>query len=358
MLDGFIGALRLQGDFCERLQAPLTAAVVRTAADDAEAGGPFAAAGGPWRGATREAAVDDAVALRLAGAMHALALGGRMPDLAGAYSAGAVHDAGAFSASLKAAAGREPDFIAGFMRSPPQTNEVRRSLCLVGGFLTVAHETGLPLRTLEIGASAGLNLNWDAFHYAFAGADDWGDPASPVQLEGDWRGPSPPRPALRVASRAACDLAPIDVRDPLQLQRLTAYVWPEQPDRLARLRAAAALAVAHDVRVEQADAGAWARVHVRPQAGVATVLYHSVMRQYLSPETTARLDATIASAGAAATPEAPFAYLTMEPAGRQSHEPHEVRLRTWPADEDRRLARVHPHGAIVFWEGSTPRSVA
>ena len=350
MLDGYIAALRLQGDFCDRLSAPLTACVVRTAADDAERGGPFGVVGEPWRDATMDKCVDDAVALRLAGAMHALALGGRAPEVAQAYAAGSLAGVPAFSADLVAVAARELAFITDFMRSPPQTNEVRRSLCLVGGFLTIAAETGLPLATLEIGASAGLNLNWDAFRFAFAEGEGWGDPTSPVQLSGDWRGASPPLPALKVASREACDVAPIDVHDDASLVRLKAYVWPEQPDRLERLEAAATLARAKGVMVEAADCGEWAQAHARPRPGVATVLYHSVMRQYLSSETAARLDAAIARAGAEATAEAPFAYLTMEPGGRQSHEPHEVRLTMWPGGQTRRLARVHPHGAMVLWE--------
>ena len=56
------------------------------------------------------------------------------------------------------------------MLSPPQTNEVLRSAALLGGFLTVAEETGLPLRCLELGSSAGLNQSWDAYGYRL-GAD-------------------------------------------------------------------------------------------------------------------------------------------------------------------------------------------
>ena len=37
-----------------------------------------------------------------------------------------------------------------------------RSSALIGGYLLVARETGLPLRVLETGASAGLNLRWNS----------------------------------------------------------------------------------------------------------------------------------------------------------------------------------------------------
>ncbi len=69
-------------------------------------------------------------------------------------------------------------YIETFLSSAPQTNEVGRSGVLVGGFLQIAKETGLPLRLLEIGASAGLNAVWDRYHYQL-GAADWGDRRAP-----------------------------------------------------------------------------------------------------------------------------------------------------------------------------------
>ena len=46
----------------------------------------------------------------------------------------------------------------------------------------MAKETGLPLRTFELGASAGLNLYWDRYAYQLGGAGVWGDATSPVKL--------------------------------------------------------------------------------------------------------------------------------------------------------------------------------
>src|SRR5258708_21777209 len=103
----------------------------------------------------------------------------------------------------------------------PQTNEVRRSLCLVGGFLEIGKATGLPMRCFEIAASAGLNLSWDRYRYRM-GEAEWGDAAAAVAMDTDWTGPAPPVDAAgQGIARAACDRRPTDPADPDQRRRLT-----------------------------------------------------------------------------------------------------------------------------------------
>ena len=101
---------------------------------------------------------------------------------------------------------------------------------------------GLPLRRLEIGASAGLNAIWDRYSYQL-GAVGWGDPKSAVRIAPTWEGPSPPIDAsMRVIARRACDISPIDLEDAAQRLRLRAYVWADQRERLLRLENAVDLA--------------------------------------------------------------------------------------------------------------------
>jgi len=104
-----------------------------------------------------------------------------------------------------------------------QTNEVRRCAALLGGFLAAARSAKRPLRLLEIGSSAGLLLFWDRYRYAL-GPHAWGDPASPLLLDAEWRGAPPDLDApVRIASRRGCDLYPLDIRDPSQLRRIESY---------------------------------------------------------------------------------------------------------------------------------------
>ena len=62
------------------------------------------------------------------------------------------------------------------------------------GFCVVAAETRIPLRVLEVGASAGLNLRFDRYAYS-SGALRWGDDRSAVRFEDLYLdGRTPPHP--------------------------------------------------------------------------------------------------------------------------------------------------------------------
>jgi hypothetical protein len=306
----------------------------------------------PWAGAGTRALVGDAIPLRWLGGAHDLVLAGEAPDVADAYpTPPRSGDPAAAWSALRQAMIARPERFAEFMGHEPQTNEVRRSACLLPGFLTVARETGLPLRLFEIGASAGLNQLWDRYHYDLGEAGAWGDPASPVRLDATWSG-GPPRldAPVEVISRAACDRKPMDIRDALARRRLKAYLWPDQFERLARLDAAIAMALAAGARVDAEDAVTWTARRAAPEEGAATVLFHSIFWQYLAAETQAALTIAIEELGARASATAPFAWLRMEPPADNLAEVH-VRLTLWPGGEDRLLARVHPHGASVDWVG-------
>lgn len=351
MSNDLVQALLIQSKACAYLGSAFHAELLNCAAADLEAGGAVAPLLAPWAGADPKAIMAAAVPLRLLGALHDLVLSGEDAALSAAYpSPNRTADAQvAWREAARAIVEREAQFAA-FMQHEPQTNEVRRSVCLLGGFLTIARETGLPLRCFEIAASAGLNLSWDKYNYRLGDAA-WG-PESPVHLPTDWSGPLPPLDAeVAVIERAACDRRPVDLTDPVQRRRLLAYVWPDQFERLDRLRAAIDLALAMEIAVETADAVAWTKRVASPSPGAATVIYHSVFWQYMPAKSQAALRQVIEDFGAAATPEAPLAWLRMEPPP-ENMAGMEVRLTLWPGGEERVLADVHPHGASVRWRAA------
>lgn len=339
-------AFRQQAGVCAGMGSPFTARLCALAADRLTRGGAVADRLLDWPGDPSSRA--DAVPLRLAGALHALAREGRDAGVAAAWPPHRVSDAALWSA-VTAALEAHAAFLLARLDSPPQTNETQRSAALCPGYLTVAAETGLPLVCSEIGASAGLNLLWDRFAYAF-GAARWGDPAAPVRIAPDWTGPPPPLPDARVVERAGCDLAPLDPAAPATEDRLLSFVWADQPERLARTRAALALARAEGMRVAKADAGDWVAARLaEPRPGRAHVVAHSIMWQYLPETTRDRIKGAIAEAGARATPDAPVAWLRLEGDGAEPG--GAVTLDLWPGGTRRLLARADYHGRWVDWRG-------
>lgn len=310
----FAALLREQAGWCRRLGSPLYAHLLDEAADDTATGGPA------W--AILRGHEDDppgsALVLRLMGAVHRLVLEGRLLDLRpllpvrGRRCAVSGRVGRRFAPRSKNTATRSRLLL----ERPVQTNEVGRSAALVGGFLTVARATGLPLRCLEIGASAGLNLRWDHLRYEAEHAV-WGDPAAPVCLRG-FEGALPPLDVpARVVARAGCDTDPIDPSTDDGARTLRAYVWPDQEDRHALLAGALAIARRVPAAVERAEAEAWlARRLTEPFAGAATVVYHSITWQYLGPEARRSVRSLLEHAGKRATAHAPLAWLRFEPVTR------------------------------------------
>jgi hypothetical protein len=246
---------------------------------------------------------------------------------------------------------RDRAWVAAFIRSAPQTNETRRSIALLSGFLTFAQTWDGPVDTLEIGASAGLNLNWDRFAYR---TRDWRWGAdSPVIIDTDWNGTAPPTETrINVRHRAACDLNPLDVRDAAQRLQLKSYIWPDQPDRLARFDGAVALALANDVRVDRADAAIWIADRLAKRArDAATIVYHSIFLQYPPREARAAIVEAIQRAGAEATTAAPLAWVRLEPEGVTDgvDTPRMVvDIHVWPSGERRMLAYTDGHVRSVY----------
>jgi hypothetical protein len=287
--------------------------------------------------------------LRLLGAVHERVLAGAAPELARFYpSMGGTPSWPEVWTAFLAVVEGEPDALRERLAHFPQTNEVRRCAGLLGGFLSAAQATGLPLRIRELGCSAGLNLHWDRYRYEL-GPHRWGNPHSPVRLEADWSGGAPPLTTrVRVESRAGCDIAPRHVEDPQQARLLEAYVWPDQIDRIAPLRAAVAMARRSPPRIDPRAAGEWLAEELAYEAeGTCTVVYHSAFWIYLLDEEQQSVRGLIEARGERATASTPLAWLRHEDG--EVPGTIEVRLRLWPGGEERHLAMSHPHGRRVEW---------
>lgn len=346
-------AFEAQAAACRGLGSPFTASVCAALSKNLDDASGFGRRILSWSGRPRA----DALALRAAGALHFLARSGDAPSLAAVYPPNDCDETALWRA-IEATIADHDAVLAGFLDSPPQTNEAARSAVILGGALMIAAETRLPLQTYEIGASAGLNLHFDRYCYDL-GCGRWGDPAAAVRLACAWSGAPPPLDApSSVAQRAGCDVNPLDPLRRSDRERLLAYVWPDQAERLARMEKALAHAGACDERVERADAAQWLerRLSAPAAPGRVRVLVHTIVWQYLPSETRGRLSRLIGAAGAAATPEAPFAWLRMEADGDPGSAA--VALSLWPDGRERRLGRADFHGRWVRWTDARPGPAA
>lgn len=328
---------------CEQAGSPLYGRILTGVADDLRAGGPSS----DLLADRGDDPFGSALALRLMGAVHRVVLEGRAPDLAAFYpSVGGRPDAGDPVRPFLAAIAQHRDEISRRIDDGVQTNEVGRSAVLVGGYADVARRTGLPLRVLEVGASAGLNLRWD--HYGYdTGAGVSGDPTSPLIFSGAWTGPPPTLPpAFQVGERRGCDRNPLDATTDEGRLTLLSYVWPDQVDRIARLDAAIEVARRVPAPVDRVPAPEWIADQLAdPRTGVATVVTHSIVMQYLSADARHRFREAVADAGRRATAAAPLAWLRMEPAGDRA----ELRCTQWPSGEDVVLGTAGYHGRPIWW---------
>jgi hypothetical protein len=331
--------LRFQAQACDYLGSELYATLLTRAAEDVEAHGPT------WdvlRGHEADPPASVPV-LRLMGAVNRLVLAGGEPALARIYEGPAIDPSAAWDA-FSAVLERNREELRESIDLPVQTNEVGRCAALIFGFLAVADETGLPLRLLEIGASAGLNLRWDRYRYE-AGGFAWGPPDSKVRIEFELDGEVPDLPAdIEIAGRHGCDAAPIDPDSTDGRTTMLAYIWPDQKFRLERMRAALRLTGEVPIELDCEAAASWTeRMLAQPAPGTATVVYHSLVMQYLGEEELAEFHRQVERTGERATTDAPLAWLRMEPAGDHT----DLLLTTWPGGEERHLARAGYHGTPV-----------
>jgi hypothetical protein len=339
-------SFRHQAHWCETMGSPDTANLCRSLAKEMQRSNPIASAILDWSGDADPK--QDALALRVAGALHHLTMNGR-PQLADIYLPHPPTRPEDVWTLVDAAMRDEPTLFASYLSSPPQTNEVGRCAALLPGLLEIAHRTGLPLAITEIGSSAGLNLIPDLYSYRF-GAALFGKQNSAVMIAPDWIGKPPHvETALSIVERRGVDRKPVDIHDAKERDRLLSYIWRGQPERIARTKAAIGAAIHAGVKVEKGDAADFveSRIGLEPVPGVARVLYHSVVWQYLAPAAKARIESRLEAAGDKARKDAPLAWLRLEKL--ETVDGHGLDLTLWPSGRHERLAQVHAHGGWVKW---------
>lgn len=333
--------LRDQARSCREYGSPLTGALLEGAADDLVAGGVVADLLGPH--------ADDpsgsVPSLRFAGALHRLVLERQAPELALHYpSVGGTAPVEEVWPAAERTCRAHLDRLRELVTRTVQTNEVGRSAVLMG---VLAMLPG-PVRLLEVGASAGLNLRCDRYAYE-VGDTVLGDPGSPVRLVQPWEGPAPTGPLSAVVERRGCDPHPLDPTTTEGRLTLTSYVWGDHVARLERLRGALVVAQQVPAAVERLGALEFLRRELAGAPAEATTLvWHSVVWQYIDPAERAAVDALLAGHRGG-----PVVRAAMEPERIGEDFVFRVRLTRWPSGESVHVADAHGHGPPVVWTGAT-----
>ena len=343
-----IGDLRTYAKDLFARESPFYTEAMGLMAADVEAGGPCWELLEPY---ALEPAPEFYPLRALAG-VHRMVLDGSAPDLRAHYpSVGGDGDVqAAWPGIREALAAHDPDVLSD-LRHPLQTNETSRCGALAGGFHVIAARTGLPMRALELGASAGLNLHFDRYRYE-CGEVASGPADSPVRFVDYWRGGTPPFDAkVELTERRGCDLDPIDATTERGRLDLLSYVMPDELQRIETMRGALEVAARDPVPIDEESADTWVeRMLETPTAGTATVLFHSIFWIYPPPAVTDRIAAAIEAAGGRADAEAPLYWLRYEPSADELGV-IELRLRSWPGDTEELLARGEYHWAPLEWLG-------
>ena len=327
-------------------RSPLYVRLMRSAAEDLGHGG-------------RVARLFDGVSappgsvpqLRLMAALHYLVLSGQAPALAAFYpSAGGDRPGDDVWPVVEAVIDEHFDQIRARLHRTVQTNEPGRSAVLFAGLLWLTHRHRRPIRLLEVGASAGLNLLADRYSYLIGGRE-LGDPASPLRFVDPWTPPPPidledAAARLEIVARAGCDPAPLDPSRPDDQLALLSYIWPDEPHRMDRMRAALSVAARDPIPVAPRRGSEWLPEVLRtPRERELTVVWHSVMRQYVDPGEWAAIERALCDAARSM----PVARLGMEPAGDR-HARMELTVEEPAGTPPSTLAVCDDHGLPIGWE--------
>ena len=165
-----------------------------------------------------------------------------------------------------------------------QTNEAGRLATLTPAFAALS--AGEPLALLEVGASAGLCLYPDRYHY------EWGVDGGTVTagagptLACAVTGPAPlPAEPPEVAWRGGIDLNPLDVTDDDAMEWLTTLVFPEHEERRALLQQAIAVARTEPPEIVRGNLLEELPDLVdRVASHGPVVVFHTAVIAYLEPE--------------------------------------------------------------------------
>jgi hypothetical protein len=340
-----IEALTVQADTCESLGSNMYAQILRGIKDDYQS-----------RGSTyallhdaSERPIHDATPLRLLGALHRIVLNGSDISLARHYeSVGGTSGPTLLDDVLRAIELHTDEIVAALCQQV-QTNEPGRSLCHLALSHWLAHLGISHFHLLEVGASAGLTMSFDRYCIETPHGIV-GDPTSPLHFPASWietSFPFHPHPA-KCTQRRGVDISPIDVSTDNGVHTLLSFVWPDQQDRLSRLRTAIAITQKEPHRIDSGSVDAWLPPHLDERTDGPVLVFHSIVWQYLGVQVQRNMHDILFTHGETRSRHAPLIWARMEPAGRVA----DIQVTIWdgsPSPQQWNVGTIGYHGQSIRW---------
>jgi len=227
---------------------------------------------------------------------------------------------------------------------------VQRCFALLPAFLALARDSGARIfDLLELGPSAGLNLLWDRYAYAYRHGS-WG--SSELTLRGVEYAPMPAEvleARVEVRARRGIDLNPVDVTTEHGARLLRAFIWPGRVERGQRLKKAIEILRREPPVLVRGD-----YMELLPgllaerDEGALTVVFQTASTGYLQPEQRAELRELLETAGG----EGPLGWVStraVEEREEKRDDSYELEVALWPGGTRRFLLRCDFHGNWIRW---------
>jgi hypothetical protein len=253
-----------------------------------------------------------------------------------------------------------------YMKHEPQTNEPGRSSILLLGFLYVQQHVNsssnintMPIRSFEIGCSAGLNLLMDRYYYTYVDTKShsiigtYGNEnydTSTVHLVCQVNGKLPllqnnDNNTLHIIERSGCDRRITNLRhNNNERIRLLSYNWADQFERFARCENAINMLLKQDdIKFYEMNGNKFLHQYVTLQPHTITILYHSIVFQYINKDEQRDILQHIDMLSQQATLEQPFAYIRME-ASVPVLSSYCLTVTIWPSGEEKVICECQAHG--------------
>lgn len=316
--------------------------------------------------------IDD-LPTKLAAAVHFVALEGgtELSDIypsAGGH--GSLHEVWPVA---REAMNADPDRFIQRMLRPSRRSDPGRAAMLLGALAYIGAANPSVVRLFDVGAGAGLVLPAEAYKQTVYG-EPVGDQNSVIDLGHAWA--SPPEleydAVPEIVDRHAADPSPLNPANPLHVREMIAWVGPDVPEEIERIRRACEFVAHLGLTIDTAPSSIWLPRGISwPRADAQSVVWHSdVVLEMSVPERT-EFATELLSAASRATETAPLSVVAFEPVGTDhllyqdpigsslrrgevGIDPHQFELRVsqWPQGKSRVLAYADPSGYNAQWNAA------